>query len=277
MALSTKKKRPRKTEKKVFKSKARSSFVFKTMLWAPLTVAVMALLAYGANAGYEAAVRGHYLDVKEVEITGLSVVREENVKKLMGSVLGRNTLELDLEKIGDRIQAHPWIRNVEVRRELPSRLLINVAERRPVAIADIGSMWLVDEDGVLLLKIESAAVWGLPVLTGIQAPEGEAALGATIDPDSVGVALSALSELDGYSLFGKNPIGGVNFSDGERLEIFFKDTPTRVLTLRNGWTDEAERLRVVDYILRKKEEPVKTINLMFADKVIVTYPSASAG
>lgn len=258
------------------KGKRRLITAMRAALRLAMALAVIALMAFGANAGYEAAVDRGYFEVKRIEVTGLSVVSEESVKELIGPVIGRNTFDLDLKKAGGRIKAHPWIKTVEMRRELPSALAVRVVERRPVGVADLGEHWLVDEDGVLLREVEEGKVWGLPVLKGLDF-KGDPHPGAAVDAFAVREAMYVLEKLGGYKLMGKKKIAGVDVSPGGGLEVFFDGSETRLIAPRSSWTDETDRLRVVDHILRKKDERVKAIDLTFADKVIVTRPDASAG
>ena len=45
------------------------------------------------------------------------------------------------------LAAHPWIASARVRRELPSALAIEVTERRAVASALLGALYLLDAGG----------------------------------------------------------------------------------------------------------------------------------
>ena len=276
----------RKTDRKTQKRKGKErretgrralSAVFKAFLRLSVAVAVIGIMGFGANAGYEAAVDRRYFDVKEIEITGLKHLKKETIQKLMGPVAGRNTFEVDLEKMGRGVERHPWIARVEIRRELPSRLVVRVTERRPVAIADLGSPWLIDKDGVLLKKVDDADHHrkDLPELKGLEPPSEGIKPGAVASPAGVAVALEAMKNLEGYRLFGRSSIRGVDLSRPDRLEFFFAGSDTRIITPEGWWTDEVERLRVVDYLLRKEKREIESINLIFTNKVIVTYPKAS--
>lgn len=257
--------------------KRRAAAAAKAALWLSAAAAVIGLAAFGASAGYEAAVRKDYFDVRNVELSGLSILSEKYVNELVGPVIGENSFDVDIEAIGERMRGRPWIKSVNIRRRLPSTLAVDVVERRPAAVAVFDGGWLMDGDGVLLAETPEGQTWGFPVISGLRPPEGGPRPGAAADPSTVKAALSAMGRLEGFRLFGKHRIAGVDVSKADRMTILFKGTNTRVSAPRGPWTDEAERLLVVDHILRKKETRPASINLMFADKVIVTYPGTQAG
>jgi len=65
---------------------------------------------------------------------------------------------------------NPFIKDVDVTRDPPRTLRIDVTERTPIAVLlNVQTKdWLVDEDGYVLPALETAAIYDLPVLTGTQ-------------------------------------------------------------------------------------------------------------
>ncbi|MGK7345063.1 MAG: cell division protein FtsQ/DivIB [Candidatus Nitrospinota bacterium M3_3B_026] len=277
MASKRKRKKKKTAEKSAAALKRRAAPAMRAALWLLAAVVVIGLAAFGASAGYEAAVRKDYFDVRNVEFSGLSLLSEKYVRDLVGPVIGENSFDVDIEAIGERMRSRPWIKSVNIRRRLPSTLAVDVVERRPAVVAAFGGGWLMDGEGVLLTKKPEDETWGFPVISGLRPPEGGPRPGAAADSSTVKAALAAMGRLEGFRLFGKNPVAGVDVSRPDRMTILFKGTEARVVAPRGPWADEAERLLVVDHILRKKETRPLSISLMFADKVIVTYPGAQAG
>ncbi|VAX23323.1 hypothetical protein MNBD_NITROSPINAE01-1149 [hydrothermal vent metagenome] len=237
-------------------------------------VAVTAGSYLGSIESYKYFTACPYFNIDKLSVTGHRQVSEANIMKTIGPVLGHNTFALDITAIGELLKANPWIKDVEVKRILPSTLNIRVIERVPVAIAVISGMWLMDEDAVLLKKISSAAGFNLPKLREIKTGTKKIKAGASIGKDKIKPALDALAWLDDYRLFGLRTIDSVNLKSSDRLKITFKNSETQVIVPRKKWTDEIERLLVVDYLLREKSEKIESIDLTFDNKVIVTRPQA---
>ena len=56
------------------------------------------------------------------------------VRQALAPLLGRNLLRLPLAEVRQRLAANPWIAAAEVAKELPDRLQVTVAERRPAVL-----------------------------------------------------------------------------------------------------------------------------------------------
>jgi len=56
------------------------------------------------------------------------------VRQALAPLLGRNLLRLPLDEVRQRLAANPWIATAEVAKELPDRLRVTVAERRPAVL-----------------------------------------------------------------------------------------------------------------------------------------------
>ena len=56
------------------------------------------------------------------------------VRQALAPLLGRNLLRLPLAEVRQRLAANPWIAAAEVAKELPDRLRVTVAERRPAVL-----------------------------------------------------------------------------------------------------------------------------------------------
>ncbi len=246
----------------------------KTLASVIAVVVVTAGAYLGSIESYKYFTACPYFNIDKLSVTGHRAVSETDIMKTIGPILGRNTFALNITSIGEMLKANPWIKNVEVKRILPSTLNIRVIERVPVAIAVISGMWLIDEDAVLLKKISSATDFDLPKLRGIKTDAKKIKAGASIGREQIKPALDAIAWLDGYRLFGSRLIDSVSLKSSDRLKIAFKDSETQVIVPRKKWTDEIERLFVVDYLLREKGERIESIDLTFDNKVIVTRPQA---
>jgi hypothetical protein len=84
-----------------------------------------------------------------------------------------STLLYPVSRLEAQLRSDPHILSAEVGRELPSRLTIRVARRRPVAILELDSRrLLVGGDGVITdLVSAGGALPKLPVIAGLSLPE----------------------------------------------------------------------------------------------------------
>jgi cell division protein FtsQ len=105
------------------------------------------------------------LSVQAVEVTGTSELKAGQVRRAAGVELGKPLVSVDLEAIRRRIAALGPVESVEVSRKWPDEVLIDVTERTPIAVIDVGGeLRGLDKDGVVFLDYKSAPA-GLPKVT----------------------------------------------------------------------------------------------------------------
>ncbi len=91
--------------------------------------------------------------VEEILVVGR---RETTQKELLGAVRlvrGAPILAFDLQVAQKRLEALPWVKTASVGRMLPDTVMLNVEERRPLALwQHKGVFALIDTDGEVIMK-----------------------------------------------------------------------------------------------------------------------------
>ena len=109
--------------------------------------------------------------VEEILVVGR---RETTRKELLGAVRlvrGAPILAFDLEVAKKRLEALPWIKTASVGRMLPDTVMLNVEERRPLALwQHKGVFALIDTDGEVIMKENLDRFSDLLVVVGPDAP-----------------------------------------------------------------------------------------------------------
>lgn len=116
------------------------------------------------------------LSVRRVDVDGAVYTRYfdgERLDRVIDSVEGSPILSVDLDEARRELQASAWVRQVRIRRDLPSRVVIELDERRPIAWfagAD-GRFRVVDADGVVVAVLTGQPI-DYPGIAGV-APDVE--------------------------------------------------------------------------------------------------------
>ncbi len=106
-------------------------------------------------------------EVKYIAVKGLSVLEEETVKSVAGIGTGTNIFQIDLKAAAGNLKGLPQVKNVQLFRNLPSTVIIEVTERVPRALLPVeGGFVMVDDEGFCLGE-GKVGIAGLPVLTGV--------------------------------------------------------------------------------------------------------------
>lgn len=121
-------------------------------------------MAYSEAA--EAAGRAGF-EVKRVEVTGIDKMDRLTVYAI---ALDQHSMAMplvDLEKVRAQLMTYGWIADARVSRRLPDTLLVDIVERKPVAVwQNNQELSLIDGDGVVLEQISANAMPDLPMLIG---------------------------------------------------------------------------------------------------------------
>lgn len=134
---------------------------------------------------------GSVFGLNRVEVTGVSHLTAAQVRQAAGVAGHPSLLALDADTIRRKLEQLPWVRSASVTAELPSSLLIQVQEWRPVAAYGAGgSYYLLNGQAVVLEKVPPPT--GLLAIDGPAHPSPRAGQRA-LDPE----LLSALVNLAG--------------------------------------------------------------------------------
>lgn len=162
---------------------------------------VVALLLVGSPVALMAWVlTAPEFSLREVRIDGAMRVDRGWIEGELEMLRGQPLFEVPIELVEGRLAAHPWIRTAQVRKRLPDQLLVEVIERRPVALLrGDGELRFVDAEGVAFAGYDPAiGLSDLLVLSGSSRP---ADLRAAIRAATVAARLlpesgSTLSEVE---------------------------------------------------------------------------------
>jgi cell division protein FtsQ len=119
--------------------------------------------------------------VDEIVITGRSHVPQDQILKRLGAAHGASIFSVDLEEAKAALLEIPRLKEARVSRRLPSRIVVSIAEREPVALWQYNKkISLIDADGVILSSDNLDAYGDLPLVVGDDAGKTAAALFALL-------------------------------------------------------------------------------------------------
>jgi cell division protein FtsQ len=142
----------------------------RKLIFVGKVLAVVAFLGGAALAGRQAirhVIASPRFAVRDIRVGPTVHVAADDLRALTGVRVGDRLLAIDPDLVATRLTAHPWVVSARVRRELPSTLAIEVTERRAVASALLGALYLLDPAGHPFKRATFEEADGLTVLTGI--------------------------------------------------------------------------------------------------------------
>jgi len=158
-----------------------------------------------ARAGFE---------VRKVEVRGVERMDELAVYNIALGQKDRSMLNVDLPKLRQDLLKLSWIKDARISRRLPDTLVVDVVERKPVAVwQHEGNLALIDMTGAVLDRITPAQLPDLPLVVGPSANLQTANLNALME-----VAPALKPVLAGATWVG-NRRWDLRFQSGETLSL----------------------------------------------------------
>lgn len=231
-------------------------------------------LVSGVIFCYHLLCQSDIFQVTAVDVVGNQEVDSQTIIQLTGIDAHANLLALDLEAIKPKIQGYSWIEEVTLRKELPSRLHIEVRERRPVALLNTPKgLFYIDSKGEPFAGLNGQTEIDFPVITGL---EQELTLHGKVlevkSPEKVQAALQFI----GYAAKGTSSLPAQNISeihcDGSQgIILFLADRPFPIFLGKELGKKAYNHLAKVLYWLYKKKEfqSVAYIRLDYMDNKIL--------
>ncbi len=117
--------------------------------WLLLRPALRATLTVGVPAGIVLwLMTAPRFRLQSVAVHGTGRVDPAWVVEAMSALRGRPLLLVSLAEVEERLARHPWVAGAAIRKDLPSRLVVELTERRPAAVAARADGWTwIDREG----------------------------------------------------------------------------------------------------------------------------------
>jgi len=138
----------------------------------------------------------NFCNVEEVIIKGNDCLGEDEIFFKSGIQLSKNIFKLDLKKSINSLMQEPWIKEVEIKRVIPDKIIISLKERKAAAIVHIGEGYFFStKEGMVLSKIdETEEGFTLPLLSGLEIDEIK--IGEIIDKSEFRTALESINSAE---------------------------------------------------------------------------------
>jgi len=108
-----------------------------------------------------------YFRVREVEVEGGRKIPKEILLSLTVMEGMPNLFSVKLKDVVKRLESHPWIEQVRVRKVFPHKIVIQVEERKPMAIIQLEELYYVDTRGEIFTPVGDRDEYNYPYVTGL--------------------------------------------------------------------------------------------------------------
>jgi cell division protein FtsQ len=186
------------------------------------------------------------------------------VKRDIQSLLDASKLDnlflLDIRRLQDRIEDHRWVKAARVRKSFPSSLKIEVKEREPAAVLEVGSSFiLVDEEGAYLERLAAREHVNLPLLR-------DSGNFQTRYQEKLRLAWACLKSLTQEEISG---LAALDLSRSASVSVYLQDLPTRLVLGDSGFADKLRFFQSYRERLESEHGPLEYIDLSFDGRIYI--------
>jgi cell division protein FtsQ len=230
---------------------------------APCVVLAMLLVA-----GFFWFIRDHvFFHVVAVRVYGTERVPQADLIRLAQITGGTSLFRIDVERARRRIMQHPWIREALVRRVYPNELEVIVYERRPAAIVESGSEYLVDGEGYLLSDAAPAEAASFPRL--VARLPSTPSLGERLTDPAIQAGLRLLDQAHDSPFFRDNLITHIDVMNAERFLVRTQRGKLIVGPSLVGIDKKLGLFPTIDEALRSRARRAESVDVSVENQIIV--------
>jgi cell division protein FtsQ len=208
-----------------------------------------------------------YFRVKEVEVEGNRKIPQETLLSLTLMEGMPNLFSINLKEVVKQLESHPWIEQVRVRKVFPHKILIQIEERKPMAIIQLEELYYIDTKGEIFSPVGDRDEYNYPYLTGLtrQVLEKNPVEAKRL----ITKALELLRIVDQEKVPPLEDISEIHMEKIFGIQCF---TKTEGVEVKMGWEDFGEKLKRASLIwsdLRKRGFSATTIDCSDLKRMVV--------
>jgi cell division protein FtsQ len=205
--------------------------------------------------------RSSFFAVEEISIKGVDKVPVEDIRAATGIKEGMNIWKISPPVLRNRILLIPRIAGVDVKRELPDKLIITVEEKQPVVMISHHDHFLELAADGMIIGLKKTYRGELPLVNGFSRNSIE--VGTTISDLPRGEILEVF--LKAFQAIPTLPIAEINLEEPQQIMLYTKEGMEVWLGNDNNLLDKLEILQYINNRLLQNEHKEGYLDLRTAD------------
>ncbi|TDX53010.1 cell division protein FtsQ/DivIB [Orenia marismortui] len=208
-------------------------------------------------------INSNYFQVTEIEIVGNKLLSDEYIVNF-SKVKDINIFKIDRQEIAKRLLGLQQVKGVAVKRDLPNKLILEINERRPVAIVGLKSSYqIIDNQGWVIATSKNLAEWDLPLITGVKIANHDDKVKFTTE---LKLAIDYLDLLSDQIL---KEVSELNISKDKGIELYLLGGGVVKLGKKFDTKTKAQIFISVYNDLKSQAKKVKYIDLRYKNNTVV--------
>ncbi len=230
-------------------------------------ILILSLLLFVGHRFYLFLLEAPFFRIREIKVEGCKKVSREELLGLLRVEGMPNLFTLRLKEISRRLESHPWVEQVRIKKVFPDKIWIQVEERKPIAIVQLEEPYYIDAQGVIFSPVGDQDKYDYPFLTGLthQALKQDASTTQIL----IKKALEFLSLAEREKPSPLKEISEIHLEKTLGLRCFSQSDH---LWVRMGWEEFGEKLRRLSLVwadLKRRGISVTSIDCNDIRRIVV--------
>ena len=232
-----------------------AAFVLTTLVW-----------TLGTET-YQIFADATFFKLERIEVPRLQKLSRDEIVSLTGVKLGDSLLKLDLQHVAEQLEKNPWVEKLKVRRRFPGTLSIEITERVPVAVVNMGYLYYLDSKGEIFKPLTEGDRLDFPVLTGIT--EEDLLKDADGTKKMLTMALGLMDMLKKGTEFRLSDVSEIHLDKGYGYTLFTTQGGIPVKLGNSDFQGKLARFSRIYKELTAQIASLEYVDLNYPDKIIV--------
>ncbi|MGY8751800.1 MAG: cell division protein FtsQ/DivIB [Fidelibacterota bacterium] len=194
-----------------------------------------------------------YFILKKVTISGNNILTKEDYQKIVSGFKVQSINDYKLRRISNKIEENPFVKAVQVSRQFPNVIEINIVERKPLAIINLDEKLMIDNDAFILPNHKYSDSALIPVLSGFNPAKELYPYGEMTFSIKVKEAIYILNQLSKSYNKLYNNISEITLNNNDDYVIILSDRPTKVILGKKNILAKLNILKIFDKSLGQRQ------------------------
>jgi len=238
---------------------------------------VVALMSCAFVFGYDLLTQSSFFSASDIRVSGFDRLTMQQIIDHADIHAGRNIFSINLTTTRKRLLAHPWIKDAEVSREIPSGLAIQITEYEPLAIIDMNHRFLIDQSGIIFKEWDENDPSDLPVIAGLGISDLKVGDGPSSRSFSAIMSVLKLGQKNNSTI----PIDQISRIEVDRdigLTLHVKD---QTGAIHLGYHDYPSKYKLLEKVLvyfenKNNDSTLRSIDLNNPNRIVVNIDTKAS-
>ncbi len=241
--------------------------VLKKVFRCAFQLLVFSFFLFMGHRVYALMLDAPLFQVREVQVEGCDRIPRETFLSLIRMEGMPNLFTVHLRELAQAVEAHPWVEEVGARKIFPGKIVIQIKERKPIAILQLEDLYYIDAKGVIFSRVGDRDGYNYPFLTGLsrEVIEGKS-------PESKALLMKALELLrlaDQDKVAPLRDISEIHMGRESGIQCFTKADGMEVRMGSDEFQEKLRRLSLIWADLGKREMAAASIDCTDPKKIVV--------